>query len=882
MILKTLTIENFKSYKNKTIIDFRKMPLNHLFLIQGKTGAGKSSILDAIIYALYGSEKNLFIHHYLTNSVKENLLQNPHHYKGKVISLVELAFEYKNQNYKIVRTFKIKNFRKENPTIDEISEFEEKILQENQVIPQIPIIRHLSREQFTKSIIIPQNQFDEFLKADVKDKEAILKNIFNTEKYELFAEFLKEKLSLIESKIEKVKNNLENILKRNQIEKSIEDPIMKEIFLQKIKDYKTKIQLNESEIQKKDNQKKEIENLYNKQQNKGEILKELISHLHAKEELQKKEEVIQSQKEKIFNAKKVIDIYPVYKNIQDIQIELKFNLKEFEEQKRSLENIKKELEEKNKVQQQLENQKEIIENKKIRIKEIEKITPKFSMFKRIQSEIYEIQKEKIQLEKMIQKNKSKYDKINQQLEEIYKSYFVKQLKEKEPCPICGSTEHPHPFRGILNEDPEKILLEKTKLEQELKELEEELQKKEKSLNNKEKEIQDIKSFIEQNEYDLTNLENIEKTLKKELEALKIEIYEYDKQTKRLQKEMSEITKKEGEHVGTIQQLENQIKQKQKLLKEKEELLSELLQQNQLTKEKIEEYYLKQDQINRLEKEVQDYESNKTKIDSLIEKNIQKLKKEYNFIYKNIDDISLQLQTTQKDVLEIKNKINEISNEINILHKESGKLTESIKNLKSDFEEFTKEKEIYDNFIHQYKKYQSLYQIISNTNPKRISLHRYVIQVYFETVIKFANERLKKIEPRYILKASEEAKAGKRIAGLNIKVLDKWEGERNIESLSGGESFYVSLALALGLYDIIHTNFSNLHFDFLFIDEGFGSLDEQTLQKVLATINEIFILRDGNSQKQIGLISHVESMRQQIPYQIIINNVNGISSVNYKY
>jgi exonuclease SbcC len=69
---------------------------------------------------------------------------------------------------------------------------------------------------------------------------------------------------------------------------------------------------------------------------------------------------------------------------------------------------------------------------------------------------------------MIQKNKSKYDKINQQLEEIYKSYFVKQLKEKEPCPICGSTEHPHPFRGILNEDPEKILLEKTKLEQELK------------------------------------------------------------------------------------------------------------------------------------------------------------------------------------------------------------------------------------------------------------------------------------------------------------------------------------------------------------------------------------------------------------------------------
>ncbi|MFN3246048.1 MAG: SbcC/MukB-like Walker B domain-containing protein, partial [Leptonema sp. (in: bacteria)] len=168
------------------------------------------------------------------------------------------------------------------------------------------------------------------------------------------------------------------------------------------------------------------------------------------------------------------------------------------------------------------------------------------------------------------------------------------------------------------------------------------------------------------------------------------------------------------------------------------------------------------------------------------------------------------------------------------------------------------------------------------NPKRISLHRYVIQVYFETVIKFANERLKKIEPRYILKASEEAKAGKRIAGLNIKVLDKWEGERNIESLSGGESFYVSLALALGLYDIIHTNFSNLHFDFLFIDEGFGSLDEQTLQKVLATINEIFILRDGNSQKQIGLISHVESMRQQIPYQIIINNVNGISSVNYKY
>jgi len=882
MILKSLTLEGFKSYKNKTVIDFTKMPLNHLFLIQGKTGSGKSSILDAIIYALYDSDKNTLLNYYLTNSLKENLYQDPHSYKGKTIMQVELEFNYKEQDYKIVRKLNIKNFRKEHPNLEEIIEFKHNIYKGNKMIDSPPMDIHLSPEQFTKSIIIPQNQFDKFLKADAKDKESILKNIFNTEKYELFTNFLKDKIFNIKNQIDKLKDHLENILIKNQIEKSIEDPSIKDILKQKIENYQKKIHEYENEIQKKETQKKESEKLLQQNLNQILLLNDLIENLKRKNELQKKEAMIKNLEEKIRNANKVMDIYPIYKNIQEIESQIKNNSKQEESLKKELSNIQNLLQQKKEIQQQLENQKEIIENKKTRLKEIEKIQPKLNIFKSIQKEIDQIQQEKNKIEEQLKKLKIQYENINQQLETIYKSYFAKQLKENEPCPICGSKEHPHPFREKLDEEPDIILNKKKQIENQIKLLENKLQEAEKQHHKKEIEIQSIKTFLQENQYDLKDIEKIQKDIKKEIDSLIKEIRDYENQTKNLQKEINSFIKQEGEITGIIQQLENQIQLDQKNLKEKNKLFLEFLEKNQITKEEIEKYYLKQEEVNQLQKEVQDYDLEKAKIDSLIEKNSNRLMQEFSFFYKDFQEISSQKQKLEKDNLEIQNHIEELNKKINEYNKEIGTLNQNIKTIEEDLKEFTKKEKEYDKWNNQYKKLETLYNILSNNNPKRISLHRYVIQVYFETVIKFANERLKKIEPRYILKASEEAKTGKRLAGLNIKILDTWEGERKVESLSGGESFYVSLALALGLYDIIHTNFSNLNFDFLFIDEGFGSLDEQTLQKVLATINEIFIHKDGSAQKQVGVISHVESMKLQIPYQIIINNTNGVSEVSYKY
>ncbi|MEU2789941.1 SMC family ATPase [Streptomyces sp. NPDC007100] len=167
---------------------------------------------------------------------------------------------------------------------------------------------------------------------------------------------------------------------------------------------------------------------------------------------------------------------------------------------------------------------------------------------------------------------------------------------------------------------------------------------------------------------------------------------------------------------------------------------------------------------------------------------------------------------------------------------------------------------------------------SAENERRMRLESYVLAARLEQVAAAASSRLHRMSSgRYTLVHSDERAGGARRSGLGLHVIDAWTGhERDTASLSGGETFFASLALALGLADVVTDEAGGTRLDTLFIDEGFGSLDEQTLDEVLDVLDS---LRERD--RSVGIVSHVADLRQRIPARLEVVKDRAGSSVRHR-
>ncbi len=158
--------------------------------------------------------------------------------------------------------------------------------------------------------------------------------------------------------------------------------------------------------------------------------------------------------------------------------------------------------------------------------------------------------------------------------------------------------------------------------------------------------------------------------------------------------------------------------------------------------------------------------------------------------------------------------------------------------------------------------------------RRIALTTYVLRHWFEQVVAAANVRLAVMSSgRYELRRIDEGESRRQRVGLTLSVIDRYTGEqRSPRSLSGGEAFYTSLALALGLADVVKAEAGGVDLQTLFIDEGFGSLDEQTLDQVLGVIDE---LRDRG--RAVGIVSHVADLKERVTERLEVRRLPDGSS-----
>ena len=151
---------------------------------------------------------------------------------------------------------------------------------------------------------------------------------------------------------------------------------------------------------------------------------------------------------------------------------------------------------------------------------------------------------------------------------------------------------------------------------------------------------------------------------------------------------------------------------------------------------------------------------------------------------------------------------------------------------------------------------------------RLSFERYVMAIYYEEIVHAANLRLIQMtDNRYLLKRSTREAKGAGAKGLELDVFDHFTGQtRSVKTLSGGESFKASLALALGLSDVMQQQSGGIQIDTLFIDEGFGTLYAESLEQAIQTLSEL-----NANGRMVGIISHVEELKTRIPAHIKVTH-----------
>lgn len=176
---------------------------------------------------------------------------------------------------------------------------------------------------------------------------------------------------------------------------------------------------------------------------------------------------------------------------------------------------------------------------------------------------------------------------------------------------------------------------------------------------------------------------------------------------------------------------------------------------------------------------------------------------------------------------------------------------------------------------EYGYVKDLENMASGNNAKRLVFEQFVLAGYFEEILRAANLRLRKMTSgRYEMERTKEVGDGRVKDNLEIQVLDYYTGKyRSVRTLSGGESFKASLALALGMSDVIQAMNGGIRVDTLFVDEGFGALDEESLNQACDTLMALV-----EKNRLIGIISHVPELRERIDRQLVIDKTGSGSTV----
>lgn len=930
-----LTISAFGPYADRTEIDFSRLGDSGLYLITGDTGAGKTTIFDAITFALYGQA---------SGQVRDSAMFRSKYADTATETFVELVFSYQGKKYQVFRSPEYMAPKKRGTGLT-LRKAEAQLIYPDERQPvtkardvtrAIEELLGLDYEQFTQIAMIAQGDFQKLLLAGTVQRGEIFRQIFHTGIYQQVQLKLKEAAQSRYKEYDEMRRSIAQYLDGVKLRQR--EGTEAEEFAE-LKKGKFEGKLERSlEILKSfiDQGEKRESELLKQEQEVGQKIRtmENILHLSAqKRNLEQKKDFARKQLEQLLpDLEKASGEAEKYKDADQKCEALGILIREKQEQLKKyqvLEQLKKELDEirmqlkkcragqeanirqeqqLHKDMEQLKKERSLLENSQLdlqkAITEKEKRTQRKSELNGLETEMREFKGLYEATKEQQKKYQAAYEKAQQQSEyyqQIFHSFLdaqagilAQELKENEPCPVCGSLSHPHPRiiskgRTVTSEilDNEKIKLdklEKISADQSLEagklkersnaswkqivsgaeELLEEFQEFRKETKNGNGQAGDFRTVWKQ----MILMINREKEqCKNLLTESDRKIREAEENTKRkqkvekllenLEKEKDILQEKKNscdrEQTGlTTKASENEKQQKnaaEEIRQVHSEAGKEVLEKE--IREKQQEYIDLKENSRKMKETFERFQAEKARITSTI-KTLDEQQKEIGEIRE--DEIREQYteSTTQKTELAEKRK--------ELFSIQSGNL-EIFRKVQKRKEEMTKAEA-------EYVWMKNLSDTANgNLNGKaKIELETYIQMAYFDRILRRANVRLMTMSSgQYELKRQEQSENRKEKAGLDLNVIDHYNGtERSVKTLSGGESFQASLSLALGLSDEIQASAGGIRLDSMFVDEGFGSLDEEALSQAVKALSS---LADGH--RMVGIISHVAELKDRIENKIIV-------------
>lgn len=906
-----LSISAFGSYAGEVEVDFEKFGTKGIFLITGDTGAGKTTIFDAITYALFGEASG--------NSREDSMFRSTYA-EADVPTFVDLTFEYAGRHYRVRRAPKQLRPARRGGGFTEQKAEASLFIGEGAPITDIRAVDACLIEilgvdfsQYAQIAMIAQGQFRELLLAKTDARARIFRSIFKTGSYLDLQKHLQEETAVLYAKLQESHRSVvqyvegarcaedharapellqaKEMLKQNEMGIFDVCQLIEEIYRGE----------NEQEIacvtegKKLQKQLEELLKCYNeavtfrenKQKHADAMREKEVWEKEKKPMLEKTLEVAlacQPELEVLTASIPQMELLmPKYKVLTECQAALVQNAREISDNEIVLANTEKAYESLEKSIKAKEDELKNITSPEAEIalrkarkeelikraEDVRQLSLDYKEYISDGKKLAEMQRKLKALEAGREQTLAAYNRKYHLFIAEQAGYLAEELKDGQPCPVCGSVSHPLPAAKAPDAPTQsEVEAAKKNLEKE----EGEVQTAAHAFAKAQGALHAFRAGLLPRIYrlfTLSSLEGVEEFIDKAKLEIKTEFEEIKQHLdcliglKQRKKTIEEELPKDRENLQSLNRKKTECSSRRAALKTAKESFSaksDALKQELSCPTEAEALHLLDEKKKRkaaLEKDLADARAG-----------LENYGKDLALLDGRIKELGARIAESPKvDMLEIASRME-------ALETMQQQIDLRVKNLHTNAEvngailrKVDATLATIANLEREYRMKKSLADTASGklSGKERISLETYVQTAYFDRIIQRANTRLMGMSNGQYELRRRTTFSGAAQTGLELNVLDHYNGrERDVRSLSGGEQFKASLSLALGLSDEIQASAGGIQLDTMFVDEGFGSLDENSLQQALQTLNE---LTEGN--RLIGIISHVAELKK-IDRQIIVS------------
>lgn len=853
-----LTMRAFGPYAGETVIDFEKLQGRHLFLICGPTGAGKTTILDAMCYALYGK----------TSGDRTGEKMRSDYADSSERTEVIFDFMLGDKTYRATRSPAQMVDKKRGSgqtlaamqaSLSELEDGKEINTLRTGIEEAAGKLIGLNADQFCQVILLPQGDFRKLLVAKADEREAILKQLFKTQRFSEFKDRLKDRLDA------KVREKMEKQTREDQILSSSGATDEKQLS-QMVEEAGKELKEAQDIVKSREKESNEFREVYQKETALMGHFTELEKALKQDAALKNEEGRMKEMEASLSLIRSARELAPYFVQLDGITREGKQEAVKLKTARADMETYSKLKETLEKRIQELDAMKEKREEERKTALKMQDLVPKAKLYgaavqalKNAKNALSRAEEETKRLQAAAEAARKARDEQKEKADAVRKSYIDGQafllaegLEDGVPCPVCGAIHHPAPARGGDH------VAKAEDVERAQKEYERTSAAYDRANDTKEKHSTGAyaKAMSDHAKADaqMKTLEEIPEAYRdpKYLEAestrllTDIRKWEQDKETAaaQLRKAGADLSASQA----TCRNAEERREELVKKYRETESVLKEASDKAGFQSlDECKEWYKKKDTEESVRKTLEQYRADRKSTEERIKAEEQETAGKERPDMLALNEKSKALQDQLKKASERAAALKERTETLQ-------KAVSDARAIEKELEDLRKEEGLI----------RGLYDLTSGKKT-RITLERYVLGTLLDDVANAANLRLLSMSRRrYSLhRMTDESGLGK--GGLSLEVSDSFTGRsRPANTLSGGETFLASLSLALGLADVVQSRQGGVRLDTMFIDEGFGTLDPDSLNSAMNTLIDL-----QNTGRMVGIISHVPELEERIDARLCV-------------